>query len=106
MSYTVTDAGRAYRLNERNRTEAILQNVALILATAQGTAPMYRGFGLPLDALDLPHPAAKAKLAVAIKEAVEAYEPRAEIKTIRFDETDANDGRLRPILEVNIIEES
>lgn len=103
MSYTVA-AGRArrYTLNETQHIEAVLQNIALILATPQGTIPMYRDFGLPIDALDLPMPAAKVRLSVAIKEAVEIYEPRAEIISIKYDETQAAAGRLVPILEVNI----
>ena len=105
MSYTVTGAEQAYSLNEPERVKAILQNISLILATAQGTVPLYRDFGLPTDALDLPLPAAKAKLTVAIKEAVETYEPRAEIIRISFDETGGIAGRLCPILEVNIADE-
>ena len=102
MSYTVAAGQRRYTLGETQYIEAVLQNVALILETPQGTIPMYRDFGLPIDALDLPMPAAKVRLSVAIKEAVEQFEPRVEIVNIRYDETAAAGGRLVPILEVNI----
>lgn len=102
MSYTVAAGQRRYKLGETQYIEAVLQNIALILETPQGTIPMYRDFGLPIDALDLPMPAAKVRLSVAIKEAVEQFEPRAEIVSIRYDEAAAASGRLVPIVEVNI----
>lgn len=102
MSYAVTAGELGYRLNETRRVQSVLQNVALILSTAQGSVPMYRDFGLPTEALDLPMPAAKAKLMVAITEAIRQYEPRAEIVRISFRETDGTSGKLIPVVEVNV----
>lgn len=100
MAYTVTGEEKRYRLNEQSRTEAILQNIALILGTAKGTVPLYRGFGMDTTALDLPLPAARARLMVDIKEAIAVYEPRAEVLRVRVES--AEDGRLKPIVEVDI----
>ena len=48
MSYKVTasDIG-AVQLNETDTVRSVLQNIAIILSTRQGTCPLYRGFGLP-----------------------------------------------------------
>lgn len=91
----------SYRLNVTERVASVLQNVALILSTVQGTAPMHRDFGLPAELVDLPIPAAKARLTVAIKEALEEYEPRAALVGVRFGGDGVN-GRLEPVVEVTI----
>ena len=45
MSYKVTasDIG-AVQLNETDTVRSVLQNIAIILSTRQGTCPLYRGF--------------------------------------------------------------
>lgn len=57
MSFQVsaTDLGRI-RLNEPETVNAVLQNIALVLATPKGSVPMYRDFGLPQDFLDMLFP--------------------------------------------------
>ena len=106
MRYTVSAEGKtALSLNEQDRTSAILQNIAVILRTGQKTSPLYRGFGLPADFVDRPAPAAKALLVAAVREAVEQYEPRAEVISVTFSEDASAPGRLIPIVEVNILEQ-
>ncbi len=47
MTYKVSaDKASALRLNERGAA-AVLQNIAVLLATKQGTVSFYREFGLP-----------------------------------------------------------
>lgn len=105
MSYKVSpdDLG-ALRLNEVDTVTSILQNIAIILATRQGTVPLYRGFGLPQKFVDKPIPVAKALLYAEVKEALEEYEPRAEIVGITFREDTAHPGWLIPTVEVEINE--
>ncbi len=57
MSYKVTasDIG-AVQLNETDTVRSVLQNIAIILSTRQGTCPLYRGFGLPQKFVDKPLP--------------------------------------------------
>ena len=78
MSFQVsaTDLGRI-RLNEPETVNAVLQNIALVLATPKGSVPMYRDFGLPQDFLDKPIPVAKARMIASVREAVEECPPGA-----------------------------
>lgn len=101
MTYTVT-AGAALTLNETDTVASVLQNVAIILATRRGTCPLYRDFGISMDFLDRPMPVAKTLAYAEIKEAIEAYEPRASVIGVTFEEQADTPGLLIPIVEVNI----
>ncbi len=103
MSYTVsaTDLGNI-RLNEPEEVNAVLQNIALILATPKGSAPMYRDFGLAQDFVDKPAPAARALMIVRTREAIEQWEPRAEFVNADFEESTLKPGRSIPTVEVVI----
>ncbi len=106
MSYTVSAADLTrIRLSEPDTVTSVLQNVALILATRRGTLPLYRQFGLSQDFLDKPIPVAKPMLIAEVKEAVEEFEPRAEVVGVTFSEDGAAPGHLIPIVEVDIREE-
>ena len=78
-----------------------IQNVALILSTQKGACPMYRDFGLPMDFVHRPFPAAQTLAAAEITDALRAFEPRASLVDLRLDYTD-EDGRYVLILEVEI----
>ena len=107
MSYLVTaaDAGK-YTLNEENMVASVLQNVALVLATPRGTVPMYRDFGIDTTMiLDRPVPAAKALMLTAVREAVERFEPRAEVLRVSFEQDRNDPGRLIPTVEVDVVEQ-
>lgn len=101
MTYTVT-AGVALTLNETNVVASVLQNVAIILATRRGSCPMYRDFGISMDFLDRPMPVAKTLAFAEIKEAIEAYEPRATVVNVTFLEDASTPGLLIPTVEVSI----
>ena len=106
MSYKVSAADLSeVRLNEQDTVTSVLQNIAIILSTRKGTVPLYRGFGLDWRALDKPIPIAKPMLYVDVKEAIEEYEPRAEVVNVTFQEDPAIPGRLIPTVEVEIISE-
>lgn len=103
MSYKITAGDlSSLQLNETDTVKSVTQNVAIILATRQGTCPGYRGFGLPQRFLDKPMPVAKPMMYSEIKEAIEEYEPRAEIVNISFSEDKNVPGRLIPTVEVEI----
>lgn len=91
------------RLNEADMARSVLQNISIILSTWQGSVPLYREFGLPGKFVDKPIPVAKPLLYAEVKEAVETYEPRAEVVDITFIEDAGTPGRLMPIVEVEII---
>lgn len=108
MTYFVNPADLTdIKLNPANTVEAVLQNVALILATPKGSVPLYRDFGLSQDFLDKPIPAAKAMMIAHIREAIEIWEPRAEYVNATFAENIQEPGQLNPTVEVKIhVEES
>lgn len=81
--------------------EEILQNVTMILSTIKATAPLYRDFGLSARFLDKPTPAAETILISELFDAIEKYEPRAEIINVSF-ERDERTGKVIPSLEVEI----
>ena len=71
MSYKVTasDIG-AVQLNETDTVRSVLQNIAIILSTRQGTCPLYRGFGLPQKFVDKPLPVAMPMMYSEVKEEI------------------------------------
>lgn len=106
MSYKVSATDlKNIRLNEQDTVSSVLQNIAVILSTRKGTVPLYRGFGLDQRSIDKPIPIAKTMLYVDVKEAVEEYEPRAEVVNVTFQEDPAIPGRLIPTVEVEINEQ-
>lgn len=103
MSFQVSasDLGNI-RLNEPDTVNAVLQNIALILATPKGSVPMYRDFGLSQEFLDKPAPVARAMMVSSVREAIEEWEPRAAVKQISFTESGLEPGKLVPTVEVEI----
>ena len=102
MAYTVKADGNAtINLTPDSIVQEVLQNVAMILSTIKTTAPLYRDFGLSARFLDKPMPAAEAILIAEIFDAIEEYEPRAEVKNVSF-ERDERTGKIIPRLEVEI----
>lgn len=102
MAYTVKASERAkINLAPATLIEEILQNLSMIIQTVVKSVPLYRAFGISGAFLDKPTPAAETLIVSEIYEAVEKYEPRAEIQNIYF-ETDTMTGKLSPCLEVVI----
>lgn len=93
------------RLLETETVASVLQNIAIILKTPKGSVPMYREFGLSQSFLDRPMPVARNMLISAVKEAIERWEPRAEVVDVTFTGNASNPGELNPIVEVKIIGE-
>lgn len=108
MSYQVSATDlKNIRLNESLTVNAVLQNIALILATPKGSVPFYRDFGISNEFLDKPMPVAKVMMIGEAREAIESWEPRATVKNISFVENPLEPGKLIPTVEVEIsVEES
>lgn len=77
----------------------IEQNVRVLLATHQYEIPLARQMGLNTDYYGKPLPVAETLLYQSISDAIEEYEPRAEIVSISF-EFDNTNGVTIPIVEV------
>ena len=102
MGYIVTPDLSNIILNNRNTVSSVLQNVALILATRQGMAPMYRSFGLPTQFLGRPVNVARAMIVAEAEEAIREYEPRATVLAVTFSPDQDTPERLTPTVEVDI----
>lgn len=103
MKYTVSVSDLDHvSLNEPDDVASILQNIAIILNTRQGTCPQYREFGLPREYLGAPIPVAKTLLISEIKDAIELYEPRAMVLGVTFAGDADTPANLVPIVEVEI----
>lgn len=94
------DLDAAVNFAPRNEAEEIIQNVRTIINTCLGSVPLERNIGISWDYLGLPIGVAKDRLKIAIFDAVEEFEPRAEISQIVYEATDklnqAAQGILRP----------
>lgn len=106
MAYIVS----AYNLEKINLapdtvTEDVLQNVSVILATTQFTVPLDRGLGLSQRYLGKPIQTAKAIIISEIMEAIETYEPRAQVEAVTFEIDEDVPGKLIPYVEVTINDE-
>ncbi len=75
------------------------------LSTPKGGSPMYRDFGLDQSFLDKPLPVAKVMLRVAVKEAIEDWEPRASFVDMAFSGDAADPASLCPVVTVEVLEE-
>lgn len=84
--------------------EEVLQNVAVILSTPKFSVPLDRGLGMEQRFLDKPIQVAQSILISEVLDAVEQYEPRAEVLNVSFELGDAP-GKLIPVVEVNIIDD-
>ncbi len=104
MAYTV----KAYALEKINlapedTTEEVLQNVAVILSTPKFFRSVGAGLGAGATVFDKPIPAAQSILISEVLEAIEEFEPRAEVENVTFELGD-RPGTLIPIVEVKIID--
>lgn len=81
--------------------EEVLQNVRTILATRRGTVPLDRAFGVAWDFVDLPIQVARARISQDVIDAIEDYEPRAEVVRVTFN-GDGLEGSLQPTVRIRI----
>lgn len=83
--------------------ESIKQSINIICTTPIGSVPLDRNFGIDFSVLDLPYESSMAMLRVSIMDAIELYEPRAEVTEIQFETTDKKDvavyGQIIPVIK-------
>lgn len=105
MTYKLNSADN-YSLNfsVNDSDKSVLQNVSLLLNTKQGTVPMHREFGLPMEFVDKPQEIAETIAYAEISEALDRFEPRATLIDIYFEKN--KDGEMCNIVEVSIDDES
>lgn len=91
-----------WKLVPSSKAEEIAQCVKCLLLTAKGTVFFYRDFGVNTELIDKPLPVAKNRFLAEVVRQVAKYEPRAKVKSIRWEQSNASDGELRPVLSIEI----
>lgn len=81
------------------KAKEVLQNVRMILATPEFSAPMNRGFAWNPN-VDAPENVAQAKITARLVEAIRLFEPRAKVIKVSF-KGDQN-GLMKPVVRVMI----
>ncbi|WP_338842057.1 GPW/gp25 family protein [Paenibacillus glucanolyticus] len=67
--------------------ESIKQNIQVIASTYVGTVPLDRAFGISPDVVDQPDIIAQALLINELMAAIAEFEPRAEVTSIEFEQS-------------------
>lgn len=83
--------------------EEVLQNVAIIVSTPKFSVPLDRGLGVGATVHRQADTGCTIYLDFGVLDAVEEYEPRAEVTNVTF-EAGETPGLLVPVLEVNIVD--
>lgn len=98
MIYTVTPDTPA--ILGADGTDAILQDVALLLRTRQGDCPGFRRFGLPKNYLGMPVQAALSVFRNELRNGIRDFLIPVDIISVRGELMP--NGELYPIVEVEI----
>ena len=114
MTYTLKpEENLKINLAPETVLDEVLQNIAVIISTVKGTVPLYRDFGISSGFVDKPSTVAESLITAEVFDAIEKYEPRAEVLEVTFENETKDDGsrlqdgsrlhgRLFPRLEVKI----
>ena len=84
-----------------------LRGLAQEIRTALGSVPLDRDFGLSWELIDLPLPESRPLLVAEIGRGLERCVPRIRVKSVTFkaDAPGAADGKLTPVVTVEIRKE-
>lgn len=105
MTYQITGGKQEKSLISMGETDQhteVCRNIAMLLGTPKGSVPLYRDFGISMDALDRPTQVARTLLLAQVIAAAERYEPRAEIVGVDVTPDPADGGRLIPTVKIRI----
>lgn len=84
MELSYIDVSFRYGVGDNPTEREIIRNVKMILSTPLGSCPLYREFGVSMQALDRPMEIAETVFGIVAVEAVERWEPRVEVESIKF----------------------
>lgn len=89
--------------------ESLHQALRIIVTTLIYSVPLDRGFATTGSFIDSPLPHAVARRLADLTEAIEKYEPRVKIISLRLTESDAKledlaEGRVFPIIRFELKE--
>ena len=96
---------KGINFNPESEGEEIIQNVKTICKTPKNSVPLDRDFGVDVNAIDKPTPAAMAKIRAEIMQAVERFEPRAKVDGVSFESEDSGSLNIKVKIKLNDDEE-
>lgn len=105
MEYTVEPYKKGIDLFPKDKVTEVLQNVSIIISTPKFSVPLDRGLGTNQEYIDMASNVAQPKIILEIVDAIEEYEPRAEVKEVDFKVDEAKKGKLTPVVKVVIKDE-
>jgi hypothetical protein len=106
MSHTISAEDLStVKLNEEEHTAAVLQEIAVLLSTRQGSIPLYRNYGLPMRFLDMPVNVAEPVMIAEVTEAMQEFVSAAELLRVVSIYDKNNPARMMPSVEVRILHE-
>lgn len=105
MEIVIENYEASINLFPQSEIEEVVQNVRMIIASPKFSVPLDRAFGTSHGQVDKPVNTAQPRLIMEIIDAIEKYEPRAEITNIEFHTEEASAGRLLPKVGVKIKDE-
>lgn len=82
----------------------IAQNIRTIITTWRGSLVLDRLFGINTDIIDMPVNTLLASLIMDLTNQINSNEPRAEITSISFQESNLSNGEVIPIVRYTIKE--
>lgn len=102
--YVVTELGNTIDFGAIGHAE-IVQNVRTIISTVTGTVPLDRAFPGIENPIDLPVPAAQAKLSASVFQAIQKHEPRVKVLSIEYEQTTAEvmNGKIAPVVTIEVV---
>lgn len=89
----------------KTKLQEVMQNVGIIIASPKFSVPLDRELGTTHSQLDTPTNLAQPMLIMEIIDAVEKYEPRAEIINIEIITDEAHLGKIYPRVEMVVKDE-
>ena len=77
--------------------EDIMRCLETLYATAAGSQPLDRDFGISWDFIDSPLPVAQQEYSFEVIRKTRMYEKRVKVKEVKF-EFDGEGGEMRPVV--------
>lgn len=89
-------------LNETEELKQIAACLRVLYRTPVGSVALDRDFGLDWSFLDLPLPAAKARIEGELIRKTAKYEPRVKVREVSWD-YDGITGKIKPKVVMEIV---
>lgn len=84
----------------KTMVEELEQNIACIIETVLGSAPLYRSFGLDWSDVDAPVNILQSRMTNRIISAIQDFEPRVTVDSVTY--TFGDNGSLKPKVNFSI----